>query len=140
MLVIRPAEPRDAAAIAELLAQLGYPAEPAAVVRRLDAMLPRRDGAVLVAEEGAVVGLGALLLFPVLHEDAPRAQLTALVVAEIARGRGVGAALVRHLEEIALQGGARKIVVTTANHRARTHLFYERLGYEWTGRRYARPL
>lgn len=137
---IRPAEPEDAAAIGELLGQLGYPADPGAVRRRL-AVLLARPGAVLVAEEaGRVVGLGAVHLFPVLHEDDPRGQVTALVVAESSRGRGIGQALIGELEEVARAGGVRQVVVTTANHRAATHHFYEGLGYEWTGRRYARTL
>lgn len=141
MACIRTAVREDAAAVAELLGQLGYPADTATVRRRLDLLLPRADGAVAVAEEaGRVVGVGALHLVPVLHEDAPRGQLTALVVAEEARGRGIGQALVRHLEETARAAGVAHVVVTTANHRGRTHLFYERLGYAWPGRRYARSL
>jgi N-acetylglutamate synthase-like GNAT family acetyltransferase len=138
---IRVAEYRDAPALVELLAQLGYPTDVRSVERRLEVLLPRTDGALLVAEEGgSVIGLGTLHLLPVLHEDAPRGQITALVVAESARGRGAGQALVHHLEQIARERGVRRMVVTTANHRARTHHFYEQLGYEWTGRRYARAL
>lgn len=138
---IRAAEREDASVVAELLGQLGYPTDAVVVRRRLDTLLSRADSAVVVAEVwGDVVGLGALQLFPVLHEDVPLGQLTALVVAEPCRGRGIGQALVRHLEETARAVGAHRIVVTTANHRAPTHRFYERLGYRWTGRRYARSL
>lgn len=138
---LRAAEGRDAPILAELLGQLGYPAEVEAVKRRLEHHLSRSDGAVLVAEEdGRVVGVGALHLVPVLHEDAPRGMLTALVVAESARGRGVGKELVRGLEEIAMLDGVQSVVVTTANHREATHHFYERLGYAWTGRRYRKEI
>ena len=138
---IRAAEYRDAPALVRLLAQHGYPTEAGSVERRLGLLLPRTDITVLVAEhDGAVIGVGSLHLLPILYEDVPRGQLTALVVAESARGKGVGQALVRRLEQIAWERGVRRMVVTTANHRARTHQFYERLGYEWTGRRYARAL
>jgi hypothetical protein len=40
----------------------------------------------------------------------------------------------------ARQRDAAGLVVTTAVHRAGAHAFYARLGYELTGRRYARPL
>lgn len=141
MLEIRDARLEDAPALVPLLGELGYPADEAAARRRLETLLGRDDRAVLLAvEDGRVVGFGTVHLLPVIHEDAPRGQLTALVVAEPARGRGIGRELVRRLEGFARARGVRRFVVTTANHRARTHAFYEELGYEWTGRRYVRSL
>ncbi|MDP9352651.1 MAG: GNAT family N-acetyltransferase, partial [Chloroflexota bacterium] len=90
MTEFRAAEPRDAPALVELLAQLGYPTDEHSVRQRLETLLARSDIVVLIAEEhGHVLGVGTLHLLPVLHEDAPRGQITALVVAESARGRGV---------------------------------------------------
>jgi hypothetical protein len=40
----------------------------------------------------------------------------------------------------ALERGADRLVVTTALHRADAPTFYERLGFEHTGRRYVRRL
>lgn len=138
---LRPAEPRDHPALAELLAQLGYPADPAALPDRL-ARLERTPGAELVVAEvaGRTVGLATLHLLPVIHEDAPRGQLTSLVVLETHRGRGLGRLLVEHLERRARAAGVRRMAVTTANHRSDTHRFYEGLGYVWTGRRYGKEL
>lgn len=141
MSTIRPVRGEDSPAVALLLGQLGYPSDEAAVAGRLEGLLARPDHVVVVAEvEGRVVGVASLHLFPVLYGDGPTAQLTALVVEAGARGGGIGAALVRHLEAAAREGGATRIVVTTANHRSRTHVFYQHLGYEWTGRRYLRRL
>jgi GNAT superfamily N-acetyltransferase len=75
-----------------------------------------------------------------LVEDAPRAMLTALVVREDTRGRGVGRALVAAVEHWARERGAGRVVVTTALRRAGAHAFYERLGFEFTGRRYVKSI
>ena len=75
-----------------------------------------------------------------LNRDEPAVQLTLLVVASDVRGTGAGRSLVSAAEAWAQQRGATRLVVTTAVHRAGAHAFYERLGYELTGRRYARPL
>jgi GNAT superfamily N-acetyltransferase len=138
---IRPAQPGDVLALAGLLGELGYPADAAAAGRRFDRLASFPDCRVLVAtEDSEVIGFGTVHVFPILSEDAPRGQLTALVVTESARGRGVGRELVHAMEEFARSRGVWRIVVTTANHRAATHRFYELLGYQWTGRRYARDL
>jgi N-acetylglutamate synthase-like GNAT family acetyltransferase len=141
MTQIRPADERDADAASQLLAQLGYPAAPAAVAERIRRLSADPNATVLIAEaDGVVVGLATFHLMRVLHETAPRGQLTALVVAEAARRQGVGLALVRHVEALAGRHGVVRLVVTTANHRTETHEFYARLGFEWTGRRYAKRL
>ena len=98
-------------------------------------------GAVLVVEvDGVVCGMAAYHAVPVLHEDQPRGQITGLVVSETHRRRGIGEALIAHVERLAIRQRVTGIVVTTANHRAEAHVFYERLGYAWTGRRYAKQL
>lgn len=138
---IRPAEAPDSAAIAELLSQLGYPAPESKVRDRIRRMAADAGAAVLVAEEdGVVCGMATLQVVPVLHEDPARGQLTGLVVSETHRRRGIGEALVRHVEQLAASRGVAGITVTTANHRAAAHEFYESLGYAWTGRRYAKQL
>lgn len=138
-MTLRSPQTADAGAVAELLAELGYPAEDHWVTDRLSVLLSRSDYGIVVAEErGIVLGLGAAHVFPVLHAERPVTLITALVVAEAARGRGVGRALVGHLEEFARSQGCTRIVVTTANHRAAAHAFYERLGYTFSGRRYAK--
>ena len=138
---VRRAEARDAEAIAGLLGELGYPADPDSVVARLAPLLDRADMAILVAElAGDVVGLGSVFLLPVLHENGARGMITALVVSQSARRRGVGRLLVRALQAYARESGCTRIIVTTANHRADAHQFYEDVGFSWTGRRYGSSL
>lgn len=95
----------------------------------------------LVAELiGRVVGIVTVHMIPSIHLTPPVALLTTLVVAESARGRGVGTVLVRRAEAWARARGAVRISLTSGLHRDRAHAFYESLGYERTGVRLTRPL
>jgi GNAT superfamily N-acetyltransferase len=135
---VRPARDDDAPALAPLLAHLGYPADAAALPARLARLRDRGDEAFVAELDGRVVGLATAHSRAVLHVERPVAQLTALVVPPELRGRGVGRALVDVVQRWARDRGADRLVVTTALHRADAPLFYERLGFEHTGRRYVR--
>ena len=141
--VIRDASVHDAGVLAALAGELGYPATAAQMAARLERLASSDRARVLVATDGvdgAVLGFCTVHLLATIHGDANVAQLTALVVSEQARGKGVGRTLVSEAEEWARRSEAGRIVVTTALHRAGAHAFYERLGYTHTGRRYARLL
>jgi N-acetylglutamate synthase-like GNAT family acetyltransferase len=136
--LIRNARVDDAEAIARLLGQLGYPADAASVARRLELL---GDDRLVVADlGGAVVGLAQLHVAPSLEYDRPAAKLAAIVVDEAQRGQGVGRALVDAMEAEARAHGCELLYLTTAERRADAHAFYERLGLEYTGRRYAKRL
>ena len=138
---VRPARDDDASAVAELLGHLGYPAPPAEIPARLVRLRARGDAETLVAvADGRVVGLATVHARDVLHHAHPVVQLTALVVPPDMRGRGVGRILVDVVERWAATRGADRLVLTTALHRAEAPGFYERLGFEHTGRRYARRI
>jgi N-acetylglutamate synthase-like GNAT family acetyltransferase len=133
---VRRAARHDLPGLAVLLDQLGYPAEPAQLERRLE----RLDGDVFVAADDELLGLAAVQVMHVLQRDEPVARLTALVVREDARGRGVARGLVAAVEAAARETGCVQLHVTTANHRADAHAAYRALGFEDTGRRYAKRL
>jgi len=137
---IRSASACDAVAVSALLTELGYPTLASSVPDRLARLAATGWATALVAEEEALVGLATGHVLPVLHADGPLARLTVLVVAPSARGRGVGRRLVEAIEAWARSKGCARIAVTTALHRAEAHAFYERIGYEHTGRRYAKVL
>lgn len=137
---IRPAADADAPALADLLAHLGYPADAADLPARLARLRAAGDEALIASGGGAAIGLATLHVRSVLHSATPVAQLTALVVSPDARGRGVGRALVALVEQHARDRGATRLVVTTALHRAEAPPFYERLGFDHTGRRYVKRL
>jgi GNAT superfamily N-acetyltransferase len=137
---IRDARPEDSAAIADLLGQLGYPAAAEAVEPRLSGLRAAGDRLVVAELDGEVVGLADLHVSPSLEHDRPAAKLAALVVDERHRGAGVGRALVAAMEAEARARGCAVLFLTTAERRADAHAFYERVGLEYTGRRYAKTL
>lgn len=140
-LTIRPPTAADSSGIAPLLAELGYPAPQDALPARLERLASDPRATILLAERmGEAVGLITVHLRDTINHEEPLAQITALVVAERARGEGVGRELVAAAERWARQQGATRVVVSTALDRADAHRFYERLGFVHTGRRYARSL
>jgi GNAT superfamily N-acetyltransferase len=139
--VVRDATEADAAALADLLTQLGYPTRPEQAGRRLGRILSDPAWATLLWEEdGRVLGFGGIQVCASYEHDTPAAKLVALVVDASARRRGVGAELVAALEQRAASMGAKKIVVNSALHRADAHAFYEKLGYGRTGVRFGKEI
>ena len=139
--VIRSPRAEDAADIAALMTELGYPSEARDVPQRLEALRGDPASVVWCAElDGRVVGVGTARVFAAINQDAPVAWLTALVVAERARGRGVGTRIVKVAEEWARAQGASRLALTSALHRSEAHDFYKRLGYAHTGVRLAKSL
>jgi GNAT superfamily N-acetyltransferase len=137
---IRDARPEDSAAIADLLGQLGYPTDAGAVWKRVADMVASGDRVVVADAGGRVVGLAALHVSASLEYDEPAGKLAALVVDDSHRGGGIGRALVEAMEAEARRRGCGIFFLTTAERRDDAHAFYERLGLERTGRRYAKTL
>jgi len=130
MTTIRSARNYDAPALAELCGELGYPATRQQVVARLAAIETRAASRVLVAEDaqGTVVGWIHMAMEAHLLDDGV-AEISAFVVAESARNRGVGAELLRAAECWAQARGATRLRVRSRVERERAHRFYERVGY-----------
>jgi GNAT superfamily N-acetyltransferase len=131
----------DAAAVARLLEQLGYPAPVDAVERRLERLLQSEADLQVVAVDGArIVGLAGLQIGLSLEYDRPVAKLSELVVDEDYRGQGLGQALVEAVEREARARDCVLLYLTTAHRRRDAHAFYERIGFVETGRRYVKEL
>jgi (aminoalkyl)phosphonate N-acetyltransferase len=127
---IRPMRAEDAAAVADLTTQLGYPVDAAELARRFDAVSARSDDAVLVATDAddrpiGWIHVGLLVGLAVSHA----AGIHGLVVDEAERSAGVGAALVEAGEAWARDRGVSTITVRSRIARVRAHRFYARLGY-----------
>jgi N-acetylglutamate synthase-like GNAT family acetyltransferase len=137
---VRDARLEDSAAIADLLDQLGYPADGAEVEARIERLATAGDRLVVAELDGHVVGLADLHVAASLEYDVPTGKLAAIVVDEAHRGTGVGRTLVEGMEAEARVRGCGVFFLTTAEGRADAHAFYERLGLERTGRRYAKLL
>ena len=137
----RPASAEDADRVAELLEQLDHPATPEAARRRLQVLAASHNDDVWVAErDGTVVGLVAIHVSASLERDGEVAKVNAIVVDEAARRQGVGKQLMAIAEREARRRGCVLLFLTTAERRQDAHAFYRGLGFEETGRRFAKAL
>ncbi|HET7645979.1 MAG TPA: GNAT family N-acetyltransferase [Candidatus Limnocylindria bacterium] len=140
---IRPARPDgDAAAVAELTTQLGYPVTESEARSRV-AAVTQDGGAVLVACDGADRAIGWIQVGAVTTlEVGVQAVIHGLVVDEEHRGGGIGQALLEAGEAWAREAGIGLMLVRSRETRERAHRFYERSGYEHskTSRVFRKPL
>ena len=127
---VRPMRDGDAAIVAALSGELGYPATTAALLNRFELIAAREDAQVYVAQasDGDVVGWVHVYGTYLLESD-PHAEIGGLVVAEKARGLHIGAALMSAAEEWAKEHGYGSVRVRSRIARVEAHAFYERLGY-----------
>jgi GNAT superfamily N-acetyltransferase len=140
MVRVRDAIAEDAAAIASLLTELGYPASNSEIPVRLSAVAAA-PGQVLVADEaGVVIGVASVTRLTLLHRAGPVALLSALVVQASRRGEGVGHALIEMAERQAAAWGCETLELTSHDDRHRTHRFYTGLGFESRSRKFVRPV
>ena len=138
---VRPAEERDAPAIAALTTQLGYPSDASQLRMRLQRTAGNPDVCALVAEQGTdIVGMIGLMVFHSFVHDRPHGYITSLVVDESVRGAGTGSTLLAAAEAWFRESGVDKATVTSHLRREAAHRFYERRGYEFNGRRYVKSL
>jgi GNAT superfamily N-acetyltransferase len=129
-LAIRPPRGQDAAALAVLSGQLGYPASTQELEDRLAAVAGNDHAAVLVATDASDRPIGWVHVELKRTLVAPlTAQIMGLVVDAASRGGGVGSELLRAAEAWAADRGCRQMVVGTRITRERAHRFYSREGY-----------
>ena len=128
---IRRVRRGDVERVAELCAQLGYPATAKEMRMRLRAVMKHRASACLVAEsrDAGVIGWIHVSVTPLL-EVGQRAEVNGLVVDEKARSRGAGAMLLAAAEEWAGGKRCKSMSVRSNVLRERAHGFYLRQGYE----------
>jgi len=142
-LKIRLAKVGDAARLAELSGQLGYPATPAETRKRMRGIRPVAQHALFVAETKAdgVIGWLHVSRQPLLESDL-RAEVNGLVVAEGHRSLGAGAQLLAAAEDWARKHGCKGMSVRSNVIRERAHQFYVRNGYEHykTQKSFRKPL
>lgn len=139
--VLRRATAGDAAAVAALVTELGYPATAADVHDRIDHSLRSKKSCLLVAEAaGEVIGLVSAELVPYFPNGSTVCRLTTLVVSSRHRGRGVGAMLLAGAAEFAREHRCWGIELTSAMHRVDAHRFYERAGFSRHSYRFFKTL
>lgn len=126
---LRRAKISDAARIAELSGELGYPTTAKDMKARLARIKPAAQHAIFLAELGKqVIGWLHVSTIPLL-EVAPRAEINGLIVADGQRSHGAGAKLLEAAEKWARAKGCQGMSVRSNVIRDRAHAFYERQGY-----------
>ena len=136
-IAIREATVADSERIARIVSELGYETSASQMRRRLEAILGDEDYATLVAcDDGRIVGFIGARIGPLYESDERYGQIMVLAVAANHQRRGIGRMLMQAAESGLVERGARILVVTSGNHRANAHAFYENRGYTFTGRRY----
>ena len=139
---IRLARPGDAAQLAELAGELGYPTTSKEMRQRLSRLRPATMHAVFVAEAGGkLIGWTHVSRNYVL--EAPvRAEVNGLIVSSLARSQGTGKLLLRAAEEWARKQKCAGVNLRSNVIRERAHAFYLREGYEHykTQKAFRKPL
>ncbi len=121
----------DAASVARLATQLGYPSTAAQIERRFHALGESPDARALVAHAADGTVVGWIHVYGTRHlESDPGAEIGGLVVDEAARGQGVGSALMASAEAWAKERGYEVVRVRTNVVRVEAHEFYKSRGYQ----------
>jgi GNAT superfamily N-acetyltransferase/predicted nucleotidyltransferase len=93
---------------------------------------PQRVEYPIIAEYyGKSVGFAALRLVPGLFYSEPQAELTELYVEEKHRRKKFGRRLVEFAEHLAIEKGAREMVVLTGSDNLTAQTFYHAFGYKY---------
>ena len=141
MIHVRRADEEDGSAVQELLGQLGYVLATDEVRARLVLLASSGTDPVLLAiKDGRAVGLVAVHCATMLHYREPVARITALVVRDDVRGKGVGRILVEAGANLARQLGCGLLELTTAVHRTEAQAFYKVLDFTASSLRLFRAL
>jgi GNAT superfamily N-acetyltransferase len=137
---VRPAGPGDRDQVWPLARDLAtsYLVERAAFDRSFVLLLAREDAIVLVAGNpgGEVTGYLLATSHLAFHANGPVAWVEEVMVAEPARGTGVGRQLMAAAEAWARRRGARYVALATR----RAAPFYQALGYEESAVYFKKPL
>jgi N-acetylglutamate synthase-like GNAT family acetyltransferase len=140
-IIIRDAEPDDATAISVLLAELGYPQEPASVrgwVKRLSKRI--KDRVLVAVNDNEVVAVLSLHILPLFHTGRDVCRITSLVVAQKHRNKYIGQRMIQMVEAYARANGCISVEITSHERREDAHAFYKKLGYEEAPKRLLKNL
>ena len=138
---IRAAEMNDAAALAQLMCELGYETTKSEMQMRVERIgTDERYRTFVAVCDGKVCGMIGTLTYPSIEHNDPSGRIVALVILRTMRRRGIGRALLATAEKDFAQRGIRRIALNTQLAREDAHKFYESLGYERNGWRFVKQL
>ncbi|ALU91724.1 GNAT family N-acetyltransferase [Herbaspirillum rubrisubalbicans] len=131
-IVVRPALPIDAARITELYRQLLNDTSVAVSPERIAALSLDTHALLLVCEwEQVVSGTAMVSLCPdVMYQSQPFAVIENIVVDKQSQEKGIGTALMHHIEAYCLSKDCSKMMLLSSAHRTSAHAFFERMAFD----------
>jgi ribosomal protein S18 acetylase RimI-like enzyme len=131
----------DAAALAQLMCELGYQTTKSEMRMRMERITADERYRTFVAVcDGKVCGMIGTLTYPSYEYNDPNGRIVALEIMSTMRRRGIGRALIATAEKNFAQRGIRRVALNTRLTREDAHEFYESLGYERNGFRFTKDL
>ncbi len=127
----------DAGQIAVLMGQLGYSATEELILEKIGILATSpMDTIIVVEDEESLLGVISLHVFELFHQVGRIGRITSLVICDSARGKGIGSLLVSEADSFFRRLGCVKAEVTSGDHRALAHQFYQNQGYAMDERRF----
>ena len=138
---IRVAEMNDAAALAQLMCELGYETTTSEMQMRMERIAADECYRTFVAvHDGKVCGMIGTLACPSYEHNDPGGRILALATLGAMRRHGIGRTLIATAEKDFAQRGIKHVTLNTQFAREDAHKFYESLGYERNGWRFVKQL
>jgi ribosomal protein S18 acetylase RimI-like enzyme len=123
------------------MCELGYETTAAEMRRRMKSILCDVRYRTFLAEvDGKVSGMIGTLTHPSYEHNDPSGRILALVTLPGARRGGIGRALIAAAEKNFAEKAVARVSLDTRLTRKDAHQFYESLGYERNGWRFAKQL
>jgi GNAT superfamily N-acetyltransferase len=140
VLKIREAKPGDAPRLVELMKLLGHDVDAKGVRKRMAALAKQKVPQLVATLDKRVVGLAGIHVMITIHRERPVGRITILIVAEEARGRGIGRMLTEAAERLLKKRGCGMVEVTSNDRLAAAHAFYRHMGYDRSSIRFFKKL
>jgi len=139
-LKLRDARPDDAKALVPLIGLLDHKTDAKGVRKRIGQLAKDKLAPIVATLDKKVVGMIGVYRVVAIHRNQPVGRITILVVAEEARGQGIGRQLTEAAEQHLKKLGCGMVEVTSNDRLARAHAFYRHMGYERTSIRFFKSL
>jgi ribosomal protein S18 acetylase RimI-like enzyme len=140
-LKIRAAEMNDAAALAQLMCELGYETTKSEMQTRMERIAADERYRTFVAVcDGRVCGMIGTVTYPSYEHNDSGGRILALAIMSTLRRRGIGRALIATAEKDFAQRGISRLALNTRLVREDAHKFYDSVGYERNGWRFVKKL
>lgn len=135
MTMIRMAKESDTSSLCDLFLQLGYKTHH----EKIKTMLreENKERCIVIAEiEKKVCGVIVINFIHPIHEEGKWCVISALIIDEYHRGKGIGHQLLAKAERIAINAGCTQIELASNERRIQAHKFYQNNGYSEVRKRF----